>query len=83
MIGLATLFSMTTQARETASFLISEVDNTKYYNYYEEATEETMDQNGNRIVMLEDIIPVLYRYSEENYGVTIVDNNVYQTPGWR
>ena len=75
MIGLAMLFTMTSQARETASFLISEVDNTKYYNYYEEATEETMDQNGNRIVMLEDIIPVLYRYSEENYGVTIVDKD--------
>lgn len=75
MIGLALLFSMTAQARETASFLISEVDGTKYYNYYEEATEETMDNNGNRLVTLQDIIPVLYRYSEENYGVTIVNKD--------
>ena len=35
MIGLATLFSMTTQARETASFLISETDPTIHYLYYE------------------------------------------------
>lgn len=75
MIGLALLFSMTTQARETASFLISEIDPTKYYLYYEEATEDTIDNNGNRIVTLQDMIPVLYRYSEENYGVTIVDKD--------
>ena len=75
MIGLATLFSMTTQARETASFLISETDPTIHYLYYEEPTEDIIDNNGNRIVTLQDIIPVLYRYSEENYGVTIIDKD--------
>ena len=29
---------------------------------------------GNRIVGFDEIIPVLYRYSQENYGVTIIDN---------
>lgn len=76
VIGLTLLFSMTSQARETATYLISATDGTMYYTYYdEEATEESIDDNGNRIVTLQDIIPTLYRYSEENYGVTIVDKN--------
>ena len=29
---------------------------------------------GNRIVGLNEIIPTIYRYAQENYGVTIVDN---------
>lgn len=72
-LGLTILFNLTAKARETASFLISETDRTKYYTYYEEATEETIDQNGNRVVKLKDIIPAMYRYSEENYGITIVN----------
>lgn len=75
IIGLTLLFNMASQARETARILISETDRTKYYNYYEEANEQTIDKNGNRIVTIQDIIPILYRYSEENYGVTIVDKN--------
>lgn len=30
-------------------------------------------ENGRRIVGLNEIIPVIYRYSQENYGVTIID----------
>ena len=30
--------------------------------------------SGRRIVGLNEIIPVIYRYSQENYGVTIIDN---------
>lgn len=74
-IGLTLLFNLSSQARETAEILISENDKTKYYNYYEEATEELIDKNGNRIVELKDIIPAIYKYSEENYAVTIVNSN--------
>lgn len=72
-IGLMILFNMASQAKETARIMIAETDPTKYYNYFEEIDEKTVDANGNRIVKLQDIIPALYRYSEENYGVTIVD----------
>lgn len=72
-IGLVMLFNMSSQARETARILISETDSTKYYDYYEEVDEETIDRNGNRIVTLKDIIPAIYRYAEENYGVTIIN----------
>lgn len=74
-VGLVLLFNLTGQAKETARVMIAEVNSTKYYNYTKEVDEETIDSNGNRIVELKDIIPVLYRYSEENYGVTIVDRD--------
>ncbi len=74
-IGLVLLFNMASQAKETARIMIAETDPTKYYNYFEEIDEATIDKNGNRIVKLQDIIPALYRYSEENYGVTIIDKN--------
>lgn len=74
-IGLMILFNMASQAKETARIMIAETDPTKYYNYFEEIDEKTVDANGNRIVELKDIIPALYRYSEENYGVTIIDKD--------
>ena len=74
MLGLVILFSMASQARETADILISEADKTTYYSYHEDVSGNKVDANGNRIVTISDIIPVLYRYAEENYGVTIVDN---------
>ncbi len=72
-IGIFILFNMTSQAKEAARVLIAENDSTKYYNYYEDATEDQIDGNGNRIVTFDEIVPVLYRYFQENYGVTIVD----------
>ena len=75
IIGLTMLFSMASQARETSRILISEIDKTKYYDYYDSADSGKIDNNGNRIVKIQDIVPVLYRYSQENYGVTIVDKS--------
>ena len=75
MLGLTILFSMASRARDRAEVLISGTDRVSYYDYYEEVSEEKIDANGNRIVSIYDIVPVLYRYSQENYGVTIVDNN--------
>lgn len=72
IIGLTILFSMASQARSTAEFIIAEKDSTSYYGYYSGALN--LDSNGNRIVTMRDIIPVLYRYSQENYGVTIINN---------
>lgn len=74
ILGLTILFGLTAQAREVAGVLITEADKTTYYEYYEGGSD-TIDGNGNRIVTFEDIIPALYRYSEENYAVTIIDKN--------
>lgn len=70
MLGLVILFSMASQARDTSDILISKIDKTSYYTYL--GTKD-VDSNGNRTVSIYDIIPVLYRYAQENYGVTIVD----------
>lgn len=75
LIGITVLFTMTSRASETARILITEIDKTSYYNYYTDVDEQTIDANGNRIVTIQDIIPSLYRYSEENYGVTIVNKS--------
>ena len=73
LVGLVLLFNMASLSKETSRVLISEIDKVKYYDFYKDATEEKIDKNGNRIVELKDIIPAIYRYSEENFGVTIVD----------
>ena len=33
-----------------------------------------IDEKGNREVKMKEIIPAIYRYTEENYGITIVDD---------
>lgn len=75
MLGLTILFSMASRARDRAEILISGSDRVSYYDYYDEVSEEEIDANGNRIVSIYDIVPMLYRYSQENYGVTIVKKN--------
>lgn len=75
IIGLTMLFNMASLSRETSRILISEIDKVSYYDYYDNADEQTIDGNGNRIVKIEDIVPAIYRYSQENYGVTIVDKS--------
>ncbi len=81
LLGLAILFRMTSLAKETSRILISEADRTTYYDYKNPtelnelmaADGATVDSEGRRIVGLNEIIPVIYRYSQENYGVTIID----------
>ncbi len=76
LLGLVIVFNMTSQAREVSRVLVSETDRTNSYLYYDSSEyEELVDGNGNRIVTMNDIIPVLYRYSQENYGVTIVNKS--------
>lgn len=74
ILGLTMLFGLASQAKETARVLITEADKTTYYEYYD-GDNDTIDGNGNRIVEFDDVIPALYRYSEENYAVTIIDKN--------
>lgn len=71
-IACSLLFQTASLARRTSEVLISEEDRTNYYTYMPEDVT-SLDDEGNRIVTLEDIIPTLYRYSIESYGVTIID----------
>lgn len=75
VIGLTILFNMASLSKETSRIIISEIDKAKYYDYIEDAGEEKIDRNGNRIVKIEDIVPAIYRYSQENFGITIVDKD--------
>ena len=75
IVGLAVLFNMT--SKEVSRVLISETDRTNSYLYYDSSkyTQKIDTNTGNRIVTMNEIIPVLYRYAEENYAVTIVDKS--------
>ncbi len=73
VVALTVLFNISTLARTVASEVITDFDRTTYYTYIEN-DEELVDENGNRIVGIEDITPALYRYATESYGVTIIDN---------
>jgi len=79
ILGLSILFFMSSQARETASIIIAGTDKTNDYIYYEDYKEDVkedyIDKNGNRVVQMKDMIPTIYRYSDENYGVTIVNED--------
>lgn len=78
IIAFTVLFQTASLARNTAEFLITERDKTTYYSYYsKDDWPIKTDKSGivNRIVTLEDIIPTIYRYATESYGVTIIDNS--------
>ena len=77
IVGLAVVFNMTSQAREVSRVLISETDRTNSYLHYDDSqyTQKVDPNTGNRIVTIDEIIPVLYRYAEENYAVTIVNGS--------
>lgn len=69
-IALTVLFRMTAFAKDTADAVFTAIDKTTYmdYNSYEV-------DGANRKLAFQEIIPTIYRYAEEGYGVTIIDNN--------
>lgn len=84
IFAFTALFQTATIARRTAEVLITETDKTTYYNYKDFENNQELaiidqtyeDERGiQRVVKLEDIIPTIYRYSTESYGVTIIDNS--------
>lgn len=74
VLGLTMFFIMVPRARDAAETIITEIDKTKYYEYQRYTDGAAVDTWGNRRVKLDDFIPAIYRYSEENYGVTIISN---------
>ena len=77
-IALAVFFRMTSLAKDTADIVFTAVDKTSLINYDVDLLD-SVDQ-GNRIVTFQEIIPTIYRYAQEGYGVTIM-NNRYQIIG--
>jgi len=57
-------FTLISQARSTADIVLYHSDNTNFYEYKESGEK-------NREVSIAEIIPMLYRYSNESIGVEI------------
>jgi len=72
-MALAVLFRMTSLIRQTSDEIFTSIDKTTYIDYT--VNTDNIDVNGKRIVEFKDIIPTIYRYSQEGYGVTIVEGN--------
>ena len=63
-LSIAMTFIM--QGKSASETIIYNSDKSNYYSNIE--TDEPKTQNGgNRVVSVNDIIPTLYRYSQENY----------------
>ena len=55
--------------------VISNEDKTQRYVYVTEANGNGVDQNNNRIVGVESIIPTMYKAYKENFKVLFLDQN--------
>lgn len=78
VIALSVIFSLISQAKSTSDAILYSYDDTKYYSDddLEGITFTTArDENINRTVTLETIMPTVYRYIKEHYGVTIFNKN--------
>lgn len=76
VIALSVIFSLISQAKSTSDAILYSYDNTKYY--YDEDLENityTTARDVNRTVTMETIMPTVYRYIKEHYGVTIFNKN--------
>lgn len=67
-IAITVFFRMTALAKDTADAIFTAIDKTTYMDY------NSYDIDGaNRKVKFQEIIPTIYRYAQEAYGVTIID----------
>ena len=73
-LALALMFNVVAQARATGDIVFQLNDKTEEYEY---VTSSSGDYNAqkDRIVGWETILPTIYRYHKEQYGVTIVDTS--------
>lgn len=68
-IALTILFQMTSLAKDTADAVFLAIDRNTYIDY-----NSYKNDGPNRKVKFTEIIPTIYRYATEGYGVTIIDN---------
>ena len=69
-LALSVFFRMTSIAKDTSDMIFTAIDKTTYINYNADTSNE-----ANRKVKFQDMIPTIYRYAQEGYGVTIIDGN--------
>ena len=76
VIAITVTFSLISQTKSTSDIVLYSYDDTQYYEEgYEGITYTLADENDlNRKVDMKAIIPTVYRYIKEHYGVTIMDN---------
>ncbi len=75
VIALTVTFSLVSQARQTADVVFEVEDDSKYLADGLEGITYLTAGSTERIVGWETIIPTVYRYDKENYGVTIMDSS--------
>lgn len=75
IIAVTVTFSLISQTKTTSDIVLYSYDDTKYYDQgYEDITYTLANEKEfNRIVNIETIMPTVYRYIKEHYGVTIID----------
>lgn len=69
-LALSVFFRMTSIAKDTSDMIFTAIDKTTYVNYNADTSN-----GANRKVKFQDMIPTIYRYAQEGYGVTIIDGN--------
>lgn len=77
IIAVSLTFSLISQTKTTADTVLFSYDDTKYYDQGLEDITYTLanEKDLNRIVDMETILPTVYRYIKEHYGVTIMKSN--------
>lgn len=76
-LAIALTFSVISNIRHTSDVLFEMSDSNKYYiEGLEGYTYITAGTDDNRQVGVETIIPTIYRYYKENFGVTIIDRDM-------
>lgn len=70
VIALAVFYKMISLAKTTSDEILYSIDKVNYYSYL---SEDELSEN--RIVTLKDMIPTIYRYPKEDYGVTVIDKS--------
>lgn len=77
IIAVTVTFSLISQTKTTADTVLYSYDDTKYYDEgYENITYTLADEkNLSRKINMETIMPTVYRYIKEHYGVTIMKSD--------
>lgn len=64
VIAITITFSLVSQAKSTADYILYYTDETNFY-------ENLDSKNTNRTVSIAEVISALYRYSDESFAITI------------
>lgn len=77
VIALTVTFSLISQTKTTSDTVLYSYDDTKYYvQGFEDIIYTLGNENDlTRTVNMENIMPTVYRYIKEHYGVTIFNKN--------